>query len=109
MILSKDVLSHGSRAGVQLLGQPRVISRRLLSAAQSDTITQVCVLLGALAAPILSLIGWVGLVLPESTALHHAAAGLLASALIGLGIALIGAHNAKDAPDGSDGSHPHAE
>ncbi len=100
MVLSKDVLSQGVQTDVH---EPRFISRRILSAAKSDTAAQVCVLVGAIAAPVLSLIGWVGLMLPASTWLHYAAPGLLASAMIGLGTALIGAYNAKDAP------HPRAE
>jgi len=98
MILSKDVLAQGTRADVHRLGQPKLISRRILSAAKSDMAAQVCVLVGAIAAPVLSLIGWVGLMLPATTALHYAAPGLLASAMIGLGMALIGAHSIKDAP-----------
>jgi len=98
MILSKDVLSQGTRADIHRLGWPRLISRRILSAAQSDTAAQVCVLVGAIAAPVLSLIGWVGLMLPASTWLHFAAPGLLASAMIGLATTLIGAYNIKDAP-----------
>jgi len=100
MVLYKDVLSQGTRADVH---EPRLISRRILSAAQSDTAAQVCVLVGAIAAPVLSSIGWVGLMLPASTWLHYAAPGLLASAMIGLATALIGAYNIKDAP------HPRAE
>lgn len=99
MLLSKDVFSHGPRAGVHLSGQSGPLSHRLgslVSVARSGQAAQICVLLGALAAPVLSVMGWIGLVLPESTSLHHAAAGLLASAMIGLGAALIGAHSAKD-------------
>jgi hypothetical protein len=98
MILSKNVVAQGTGADVRRLGQPRLIPRRILSAATSDATAQVCVLVGAIAAPVLSLIGWVGLMLPATTALHYAAPGLLACAMIGLATALIGAHNAKDAP-----------
>jgi hypothetical protein len=97
MIMSKDVFSHGPRAGVHQSSLPVLLSHRVLAAARSGATAQVCVLLGVLAAPIFSLIGWVGLVLPESSSLHHAAAGLLACAMIGLGVALIGAHSSKDA------------
>jgi hypothetical protein len=106
MILTRDVISQGVRAGVHCLGQPKLVSRRILSAGLGGTTAQVCVLGGVVAAPILSVIGWVGLILPASSTLHYAASGLLASALIALGAALIGAHNSKDAPNVS---HPRAE
>ena len=98
MIISKDVFSHGPRADVHHTSRPGRFSHRVMSAAHSGATAQVCVLLGALAAPVFSLIGWVGLMLPASSSLHHAAAGLLACAMIGLGVALIGAHSSKDAP-----------
>lgn len=98
MILSKDVFSHGPRAGVRLSGHHGLLPKRALSVARSGVTAQVCVLVGALAAPVFSLIGWVGLVLPESSSLHHAAAGLLACAMMGLGTALIGAHTSAPRP-----------
>jgi hypothetical protein len=98
MILSKDVFSQGMRAGVHRMSRPKRIARRLLSAGRSDTAAQMCVLLGAIAAPILSLLGWVGLVMPATTPLHYAAPGLLACAMIGLGTALIGAHSSRGVP-----------
>ncbi len=96
MILSKEIFSRRPRIDARLAGRPGLFPRRVFSVARSDTTAQMCVLLGALAAPIFSLIGWVGLVLPETSSLHQAAAGLLACAMIGLGTALIGAHLSKD-------------
>lgn len=108
MNLSKDVFSQGTRARVHRLMQLKVAPQRVLDVAFGRAGAQFMVLGGAVVAPILSAIGWVGLVLPPGTALHHASAGLLACAMIALGTALIGAHNSRDAVHTPDESPVHS-
>ncbi len=57
-----------------------------------EALTAVCVLGGILAAPVVSLIAWLGLVLPENTGLHRIAPVLFGAALIWLCLAILGAH-----------------
>ncbi len=69
----------GSRASASLLR----LLRPLLNA---------CVLGGVTLTPVLSILGWVGLMMPVQTALHQAATALLCVAVIWLGFALATAH-----------------
>lgn len=112
MNLSQDVFSQGTRArvdlGVHRLMQLKVDPQRVLDVAFGRVGAQFMVLGGAVVAPILSAIGWVGLVLPPGTPLHHASAGLLACAMIALGTALIGAHNSRDGLHAPDESPVHS-
>jgi len=54
--------------------------------------TNVLVVGGMFAVPVLSLAGWAGLFLPARTPLHQAATALLTSSAVGLVLALAGAH-----------------
>jgi hypothetical protein len=55
-------------------------------------LANVCIVGGVIAAPIVSLLAWVGMALPERAPLHMAAPVLFTVALIWLSIAIIGAH-----------------
>lgn len=90
-MISTDVFSQGERSVLHGVSWPKFDSQRILAGAPAEFV----ILGGAVAAPILSLTGWVGLILPPGAGLHQAAAGLLAGGMIGLGIALIGAHSCK--------------
>jgi xanthosine utilization system XapX-like protein len=57
-----------------------------------EVVTAACVLGGMIAAPVLALIGWVGLILPEQVPLHRASTTLFAVAVVWVAAALIGAH-----------------
>jgi hypothetical protein len=100
MILSKEVFSfaQGSRTGVPGVAgqsdaarQVLIVVSRWTKATRAATL-QFCILGGVLAAPVLSLLGWVGLILPPTTPLHQAAATLITGALIWLGLAITMAH-----------------
>jgi hypothetical protein len=52
----------------------------------------VCVVGGILAAPVVSVVGWVGLVLPARALLHQYAPSLVAFALIWFALAIVSAH-----------------
>ena len=96
MIISKDVFSQGSRGAFHRLTHTKIDPRRyVLRGAPA----QFMVLGGSIAAPVLSLVGWVGLILPPTTGLHQAAAGLLVAAMIGLGMAFVGAYSDKSPKD----------
>lgn len=55
-------------------------------------LANVCILGGVVAAPVVSLVGWIGMLLPEHTPLHSAAPALFLAALIWLGLAFVSAH-----------------
>jgi hypothetical protein len=55
-------------------------------------LANVCIVGGVVAAPIVSLLVWVGMALPEHAPLHTAAPMLFTIALIWLCIAIVGAH-----------------
>jgi hypothetical protein len=55
-------------------------------------LANVCIVGGVVAAPIVSLLAWVGMALPEHAPLHTAAPVLFTIALIWLCIAIVGAH-----------------
>jgi len=52
----------------------------------------VCILGGILAAPVVSMVAWVGMVLPGKALLHQIAPALMTTALIWLAAAIVGAH-----------------
>jgi hypothetical protein len=56
-----------------------------------------CVFGGVIVAPLLSILGWVGLLLPIDSALHQIATALLCVAIIWLGFALVAAHTLRGA------------
>jgi len=55
-------------------------------------LTNVCIVGGVVAAPVVSLAGWVGMALPPRAPLHAAAPMLFTTALIWLCLAIVGAH-----------------
>lgn len=61
------------------------------------SLASICVLGGVTAAPALAILGCVGLTLPATSALHQAAALLVCSALLWLGVALITAQGTRGA------------
>jgi hypothetical protein len=66
-----------------------------------------CVLGGVTMTPVLSILGWVGLMLPIDSAMHQIATALLCVAMIWLGFALVAAHTLRgDARDESRRSGP---
>jgi hypothetical protein len=56
------------------------------------SLANITVLGGILAAPIVSVVAWVGMVLPTTALLHQWAPGLMTVALIWLALAIVGAH-----------------
>jgi hypothetical protein len=58
----------------------------------SEALATVTVVGGFLAAPILTLMAWIGLALPEGVLLHRASTALFLIAIIWMAFALIGAH-----------------
>ena len=56
----------------------------------------LCVVGGFLAAPLLSLLAWIGLLLPSSTALHRTAETLFIISIVWLSLALVTAHSQHD-------------
>lgn len=57
-----------------------------------EALATVTVVGGFLAAPILTLMAWIGLALPERVLLHRASTALFLIAIIWMAFALIGAH-----------------
>jgi hypothetical protein len=58
----------------------------------SEALATVTVVGGFLAAPILTLMAWIGLALPEGVLLHRASTAMFLIAIIWMAFALIGAH-----------------
>ncbi len=58
----------------------------------SEVSATVCVVGGFLAAPLLTILAFVGLAMPSRAPLHHVATTLLLVAVVWLGLALVGAH-----------------
>jgi hypothetical protein len=56
------------------------------------SLANITVLGGILAAPVVSVVAWVGMVLPTRALLHQMAPGLMTAALVWLALAIIGAH-----------------
>src|SRR5262244_238583 len=57
-----------------------------------DAAATLCVLGGFITAPLLTLLAWIGLMLPAGAPLHSVASTLLVIAIIWLSLALISAH-----------------
>lgn len=57
-----------------------------------ETLTTVCVLGGFILAPILTVVAWVGTVLPDRMPLHQLSTTLFVVALVWIGAALVSAH-----------------
>ena len=92
MMVTKDVLSQGSRGAFHRLTRAKIDLRRC---ALRVAPAQYMVLGGSVAAPVLSLAGWIGLLLPSTSGLHQAAPSLLAAAMIALGAAFAGAYSGE--------------
>lgn len=92
MILSKDVFAQGTQAGTRPLTRINRETRHAWAAAVGSVTIQVCVFGGVFAAPVFSLAGWVGLVMPTTTPLHQMASPLITLALVWLFLALAATH-----------------
>lgn len=57
-----------------------------------EAMTTVCVLGGFILAPVLTLVAWVGMILPTDMPLHRIATTLFLVALVWMCAALVGAH-----------------
>lgn len=55
-------------------------------------LANICIVGGIVAAPIVSAVAWIGMVLPAHSLLHQVANTLFAIALIWLCLAIVGAH-----------------
>jgi hypothetical protein len=69
-----------------LLGSP--LTRQWLA----TTLGNICVLGGILAAPVVSVVAWIGLLLPSHALLHQLAPALVITSLVWFGLAIAGAH-----------------
>ncbi len=82
-----------ARALVQSWVAPlTALARMDLRRRLSEAVVTTCVFGGFVAAPLLSLLAWVGLLLPARAPLHHAAPPLFVAALVWLILAIAGAH-----------------
>lgn len=61
-------------------------------------VANVCILGGIVAAPVMSVVAWIGLVLPTHALLHQIAPVLVAASLVWFGMAIVGAHALQLAP-----------
>jgi hypothetical protein len=80
----------GVSEGARRAPQPRAVMPRLVR-----SLLDVCVLGGVTMTPVLSILGWVGLMLPIDSAMHQVATALLCVAMIWLGFALVVAHTLR--------------
>lgn len=86
-----------SRGGTTVwVAAAAVVLGVLLSAAARSWIVEavmtLCIAGGVLAAPLVSLVAWLGMVLPERSLLHQSAPVLFAASLLWLTLAIVGAH-----------------
>ena len=58
----------------------------------SELAATLCVLGGFVAAPLLTVLAWIGLVMPADAPLHHAAETIFVIAIVWLGLAFVSAH-----------------
>jgi hypothetical protein len=58
----------------------------------SELMATLCVVGGFIAAPLLTVLAWAGLLMPSGTLLHRGAETLFVVAIIWLGLALVSAH-----------------
>jgi len=84
---SQQVLTW-SAMGALLTAVTGPMTRRMLA----HTLANVCILGGIVGAPFISMLAWIGMVLPTTAPLHQAAPTLMTGALIWLALAIIGAH-----------------
>jgi apolipoprotein N-acyltransferase len=75
--------------GLALLFTVLTVQRRRWLSEASATL---CVLGGFMAAPLLTLLAWIGLMLPDNAPLHGAATTMLVIAIMWLSLALVSAH-----------------
>lgn len=68
-------------------------------------ISNVCILGGIVAAPIVSMVAWIGLVLPTHALLHRLAPMLVATSLIWFCMAIVGSHALRLEPHGRNETH----
>lgn len=84
-----------------LTGQSSQAARQWLT----HTAANVCILGGIVCSPFISMLAWVGMVLPTQAALHQLAPVLMTASLIWLALAIIAAHacrsDVKRKPTGS--------
>ena len=57
-----------------------------------EALATICVLGGFVAAPLLTVVAWIGFVLPDRVPLHHVSSTLFVVALLWLSVAVLGAH-----------------
>jgi hypothetical protein len=55
-------------------------------------VSNVCILGGIVAAPLVSMVAWIGLALPTHALLHQIAPVLVATSLVWFFLAIVGAH-----------------
>lgn len=58
----------------------------------AHALANICILGGIVGAPCISVLAWVGMILPTRAPLHEMAPTLMTGALIWLGLAIVGAH-----------------
>lgn len=58
----------------------------------TEIVSNVCILGGIVAAPVVSMVAWIGLVLPTHALLHRLAPALVATSLIWFCMAIVGSH-----------------
>jgi hypothetical protein len=77
-----------SAMGALVTAVTGLMTRQMLA----RTLANVCILGGIVGAPFISMLAWIGMVLPTTAPLHQAAPTLMTGALIWLALAIIGAH-----------------
>lgn len=85
---SQQVLTWSAMVAALLTVMTSSVTRQMLG----HTLANVCILGGIVGAPFISMLAWVGMVLPTMAPLHQAAPTLMTGALIWLALAIIGAH-----------------
>lgn len=83
---------------IPLASAPRRLSRTLAA------LRPVCVVLGVTAAPVMAILGCVGLTLPATAPLNQVATVLLCAAVIGLGLALVSAQGERAGLTAAEGT-----
>jgi hypothetical protein len=83
----RQMLTWSAVAGLATMATGQAARQWMAHAAAN-----VCILGGIVGAPIISVVAWVGMVLPTKAPLHQAAPTLMLGALIWLGLAIVGAH-----------------
>jgi hypothetical protein len=78
--------------------KPQPAHRARVASSLGQAVVNAAILGGILLSPIVSLLGWISLVLPAPAPLRHAAAGLLVCALVWLALAVALAHVCRRRP-----------